>query len=99
MPSNDADAQGWDWFDPHPGAFDDASVEADESTLATLADECFSTPAGARVLRHLRLITLGRALPPTASDGILRHLEGQRFLVHYLLSLVRRARDGSRYAP
>jgi|TARA_B100001059_G_scaffold29934_1_gene24227 hypothetical protein len=39
------------------------------------------TPAGKEVLRYLRSITLDAVAGGGISDGELRHLEGQRFIV------------------
>ena len=36
------------------------------------------------VLAHLRRITVERVLTGEASDGMLRYLEGQRYLVRYI---------------
>lgn len=42
---------------------------------------CFGTAAGARVLAHLRRMTIERRLGPDAPAALLRHVEGQRALV------------------
>ena len=54
---------------------------------------CFRGGDGARVLAHLRALTLDRALGPNATDAQLRHLEGQRALVSTILALVARGRS------
>jgi hypothetical protein len=41
----------------------------------------FNKPAGKQVLRYLRSITLDAVAGGGISDGELRHLEGQRFIV------------------
>ena len=43
-----------------------------------------------RYLEHLRRIILERRLAPHASDAELRHLEGQRYAVAYIIALVER---------
>ena len=48
---------------------------------------CFNTPAGERVLEHLRSITIGRFLGPNATEAELRGLEAQRALVHTICRL------------
>lgn len=53
---------------------------------------CFSTPAGAEVLRHLREITIERFLGANATDAELRTLEGQRALVHQIEILIERGK-------
>lgn len=90
-PTSDTDLEpadvprGWDWFaedgDPSQGARRD---------LAACYRRCFSGSDGARVLAHLRALTLDRALGPGASDAALRHLEGQRHLVLGILRLAAR---------
>jgi hypothetical protein len=42
------------------------------------------------VLDHLKRVILERRLPPNASDAELRHLEGQRHAVAYILAMVER---------
>jgi hypothetical protein len=41
----------------------------------------FGNPSGQEVLRYLRSVTLDAVAGGGISDGELRHLEGQRFLV------------------
>ncbi|MDR1360706.1 MAG: hypothetical protein LBJ18_00120 [Rickettsiales bacterium] len=48
---------------------------------------------GARVLTHLRGITIERFLGPDASDAALRALEGQRALVHQIEQLIDRGKN------
>lgn len=78
--------EGWQWFE----AVQTAETEGDEAEqppLAVAFAQCFSTPEGRRVLQHLRACTLERTLSPSASDGHLRYLEGQRQLVAHMLML------------
>ena len=63
--------------------------------IAACFARCFGTGNGARVLAHLRGLTLDRALGPNATDAQLRHLEGQRALLCIILALVARGRSGS----
>lgn len=83
---------GWDWFDPSRGrdpvAADPSETDANE--LARAFARCFRGAEGRAVIRHLRAITLDRALGPDAPDAALRHAEGQRQLVAYMTALVRR---------
>ena len=53
---------------------------------------CFTTPAGMRVLEHLRSKTIGRTLGVRASDNELRWAESQRALVRQIETLVARGR-------
>ncbi len=71
---------GWAWFEP-------AAAPEPDAALREAYRHCFTTPAGQRVLRHLRGLTLDRALGPHASPCTLRHLEGQRALVAMVLRL------------
>ncbi|NQU57151.1 MAG: hypothetical protein HQ513_07940 [Rhodospirillales bacterium] len=56
---------------------------------------CFRGPDGARVLKHLQAMSLEQAMGPSASDAMLRHLEGQRQLVTHILALIERGRGPS----
>ena len=47
-------------------------------------DFIFNSPRGKRVLDHLRTITIERVTNPDTPESQLRHLEGQRFIVHYI---------------
>ena len=49
--------------------------------------KCFSTGEGKIVLSFLRRITQERILGPDGTNDELRHLEGQRHLFSYILSL------------
>jgi hypothetical protein len=76
------------WPFPPPEAASPAAPPDDD--LAGAFARCFAGADGARVLDHLRAATLLRSLGPEASDGALRHLEGQRALVGRILGLVAR---------
>ena len=86
MPGYDS---GWDWFDLAPQETEDL-----ERPLGSNADllhayaRTFRSEAGCQVLRHLRSITTHRVIGPETSDACLRHLEGQRQLVKYIVNLV-----------
>lgn len=87
---------GWDWFAgkaaPLPGSPDPAAAERDFHRAFA---RCFSSPDGARVLAHLRAMTIERAVGPDVSDAQLRHLEGQRQLIAYVLALIERGKAQS----
>jgi len=84
----DANKSGWSWF------MAGEAKPATEKELAQNYARCFSTPDGARVLAHLQNITLNRALGPSAKNGLLRHLEGQRQLVTFIAAQIRRGQQG-----
>ena len=57
--------------------------------LADAFAACFATPAGVVVLDQLRRVFLDRRVPPTASDAELRHVEGQRAVVAWIMAMAR----------
>jgi hypothetical protein len=85
MPLDGAPA-GWDWF-----AADNAvPADGEELELCRAFARCFAGSAGSSVLEHLRRVVLERRLAPNASDAELRHLEGQRYAVAYIVAMVER---------
>jgi hypothetical protein len=80
---------GWAWF-----ATADAPVDPDakDRELCRAFARCFAGAEGSMVLEHLKRSILERRLPPTASDAELRHLEGQRHAVAYLVAMIERGR-------
>lgn len=66
-----------------------------ERTLNGAFKECFQTPAGETVMEYLRQM-VGQVCGPEASDGQIRHLEGQRFL---FALIDRRIENGKRGLP
>ncbi|HLT00694.1 MAG TPA: hypothetical protein VK001_00875 [Geminicoccaceae bacterium] len=85
MPLDGAPA-GWDWF----AAGEPAPAGGEDLELCRAFARCFAGGAGQSVLEHLRRTVLERRLPPSASDAELRHLEGQRSAVAYILAMVER---------
>lgn len=83
--------QGWDWFEQALKPQDEAGLP--ENLPARFA-RCFRGEDGEAVLNHLADMTLGRSLGANAHNGILRHLEGQRYLVSYMMGLVAQGREG-----
>ena len=72
---------GWAWLD--------AAAEADNPAKADLyraAAACLGSADGRLLARHLRRVFLDRRVPPSASDAELRHVEGQRSVVAWLLA-------------
>jgi len=53
---------------------------------------CLASRDGQVVLAYLRSVTVERALGPDAEAAALRHLEGQRQLVHRIAALAARGR-------
>ena len=83
------DHSSWAWFDSssvEPPQWC-TGEERDDDVPAVFA-RCFATADGQRVLRHLRRLVLDRALGPGSTDAHLRHAEGQRQLVVYMLALI-----------
>jgi hypothetical protein len=66
----------------------------DASQLLACVRAALGGEAGTYLLRHLERRYLGHALPPSAADAELRHLEGQRSVVLYLHHLIATARRG-----
>lgn len=63
------------------------------SDIAHQFTRLFNTAAGAQVLEHLKSITSGRVLGPSATDSELRFLEGERYLVHQIETLIKQGRE------
>lgn len=64
----------------------DTKQMSDEELRLSFA-KCFGTREGAIALSFLKRITQERYLGPDCTADELRHLEGQRHLVSYILSL------------
>lgn len=79
---------GWAWF----AAASAGSPDPAEEELCRAFARCFAGPDGEQVIEHLKRSVLDRRLPPSASDAELRHLEGQRFVVGHILSMIDRGR-------
>ena len=77
--------------EPVPTTFPAAG---DASELLACVRAALGGDAGAYLLRHLERRYLGHALPTSAADAELRHLEGQRSVVLYLHHLIATARRG-----
>jgi len=91
--------KGWAWFERDPGNAVGSSGSVEDlpdpdRELRLAYARCFGGPDGEKVLKHLRAITLERALGPSASTDMLRHIEGQRQLVSFIAALAQRGRDG-----
>lgn len=53
----------------------------------------FNSTDGKCVLNYLKKITIERILPPNATDNELRFLEGQRFLIHQIETLINQGKE------
>lgn len=82
---------GWAWFDLNSSSNDHKQSPTDRD-LAQVFERCLGGEEGVKVLKHLKFITHSRVLGPAASDALLRHMEGQRQLVAYIISLVEHGR-------
>jgi len=81
---------GWAWF-----AAPQAPAHEDQAELALAYARCFRGADGLRVLEHLKSMTIEQALGPSASDALLRHMEGQRQLVNHIFGLIERGRGNT----
>jgi len=86
--------QDWSWFDPIVNPTP-REAEFDPLQLDRIAAQFFQTDDGAYLLRFLRAITMDRTLGPDASDGLLRHLEGQRQIIAQLIKMTQRGSNPS----
>lgn len=86
--SNDV---GWSWFEASLDMSDDLETGKD---VAKKFARCFQGENGEDVLSYLAEMTMARPLAGNVEEGVLRHLEGQRYLVSYIISLVRQGRVG-----
>ena len=87
MPT-DGTPSGWAWFEAYDASA--AGGAPDDRELCPAFARCFAGADGQMVLDHLKRGVLERRLPPHASDAELRHLEGQRHAVAYILAMVKR---------
>ncbi|MBD5405416.1 hypothetical protein HDR59_02600 [bacterium] len=53
----------------------------------------FNSPSGKKVLKYLISITLGRYLMPNSTNEELHYLEGERFLVSFILNMIKKAKE------
>lgn len=96
--ANIATPRGWSWFERSET---NAGPQTQSGELPDTGRElrlsyarCFAGPDGKKVIEHLRLLTLERAFGPDANAELLRHMEGQRQLVSYILAQFERGRKG-----
>ncbi|MBD5398905.1 hypothetical protein HDR60_05395 [bacterium] len=53
----------------------------------------FNSQSGKKVLKYLILLSLGRYLPPNATNEELHYLEGERFLVSFILNMIKKGKN------
>lgn len=82
----DGAPSGWDWFVSQ----DATPANEQQLELCRAFARCFASAEGRSALEHLRRVVLERRLAPNASDAELRHLEGQRYAVAYVVAMVER---------
>lgn len=81
--------EDWAELDAGEASWVPAGDCADRQDVAGCYARCFATTDGRRVLAHLRRVAFGRMFGPDASEAVLRHAEGQKQLVAFILSFVR----------
>ena len=54
----------------------------------------FNSVSGKKVLRYLIFLTMLRYLPASASSDELRFLEGERYLVSFILNMIKKGKKG-----
>lgn len=65
----------------------------EEKKLNEVFTHLFSTDLGEKALRYLRSITIEAVSGPNIEDHVLRHLEGQRFLVGVIQKRINDGKD------
>ena len=53
----------------------------------------FNSLSGKKVLKYLVALKLGRYLPSNSSNEELRYLEGERFIVSFIINMIKKARQ------
>ena len=81
--------QGASWPWPEADVAEPTAASVEDACLA-----CFASPPGRIVLAHMRRMFLDRRVPPSASDAELRHVEGQRSVVAWLVAMAAPDRAG-----
>ena len=77
---------GWSFLETK-GSEESTAKEAEN--IAFSFARVFGNGDGAKVLSYLEALTIGRALPPEATDAELRHLEGKRSLYFHIKSMIK----------
>ena len=82
----DQEPPGWVWFESSP------ELSTEQVELCRAFARCFSSQEGQMAIDHLTKLILERRLPAGCSNAELRHLEGQRFAIAYIVSMIERGR-------
>jgi hypothetical protein len=77
---------------PNWGEFEQRSAEPADPGIALVFMRLFASGDGHVAMKWLRSQTKDKVYGPSASDSALRHLEGQRALVHRIEALVEQGR-------
>lgn len=85
--------EGWNWFDA------EAPSAQERRQLNEAFSACFGTSHGERVLEHLCRLFLDRRVAPSASDAELRHVEGQRSAIAYIVRMLEGTTHGNDRSP
>jgi hypothetical protein len=88
--SVEPDVTGWPWAESGPPS-------AASADMASAFRSCFGAPSGRIVLDQLRRLFLHRRVAPSGSDAELRHVEGQRSVVAWIVAMA--APPGSAETP
>lgn len=67
-------------------------VQTEDDNYAKAFMRCFETTDGQQVLEYLVKYTQCDSLPPSISDQALRHMAGQRSLVHHMVLMMEKGR-------
>lgn len=73
-----------------------AKAEAQSDEIATMFSGVFDTPAGKKLLDWLKAQTINQIGGPDVSSDVLRHMEGQRYVVALMDMYVKRGREVSK---
>ena len=68
----------------------------EDEMISQHVEACFKTPAGKEVLRYLRSITIEMVHGGGVSDGELRHMEGQRYIVGLIERRIQLGKKGEK---
>ena len=62
------------------------SKKVDNSEISRCFQRCFANADGEKILNYLTKLTLERVMPSSATSEELRHLEGQRYVVKFIIN-------------
>lgn len=61
-------------------------VKIDNADISKCFQRVFANADGEKILDYLTKLTLEKVMPESASGNELRHLEGQRYIVKFILN-------------